>query len=373
MFLNGAIIGAVFYFPRALGLDLISPWGWIALTIVLALANWYAVDWVFPRRHIYRFFGRAEPLLSHRLRFARQIALFTTLIVSVAVTLVELLGKSDNASLIPSDAATPLAAITTAFLASLGWLYTRFEQEKADRARATQEAFKRFYGDTNISLQEIIKDLIGRYREETGFSDVEPLPLDAIDKPMKINTDKGSPDKVEMTLRGPLDRFFNELNKIAFGVRHGELDYHTVEMIMRPRYIEYNYIFFEYVRNQTNAFPIGETDFYRSNRRTWEHMLWLTSRLPLLKTDNLDWTRIVMPRMELSADDRIPAPHFADRLSFLPDHEVVFNALARFDRHRLARPLANRDKPKKPAKPKARRKAKSKAAFEKRTGNARAA
>lgn len=326
---NGVLSGAVSFLPPAIGLAIIWPWGWLAALAVMALLNWYMIDWALPRRAIYHLMGRSEPVLNHRLRFVRQIVLFAILITAVAVTLVQLLGESDNGSLIPSAAATPLAGITTAFLASFGWLYTRFEQEKAERARATQEAIKRFYDESNMSQHRTIAALTAAYREAHGFPGGEPLPKTAFDEPVEIESEASPPVKGKKRLREPLDRFFNILNQIAFGVRQGELDYQTVEMILRARYIQFGFMFFEYIKQETEA---QETSGgrWRSQKRTWEHMLWLTSELPMLKVDGTDWERIVMPPDHIigaKSDELLLAPRTAAGGPFGIDWDLIDSAM----------------------------------------------
>jgi hypothetical protein len=312
-----------------IGLTIIAPWGWLAALAVLALLDWYVLDWLLPRRAVHRLFGRSEPVLSHRLRFVRQVALFGILIVAVAVTLVQLLGASDNGSRIPSAAATPLAGITTAFLASFGWLYTRFEQEKAERARATQEAIKRFYDESNMSQHRTITALAAEYRRAHGFPGGKPFPPGAFDEYLEIESESAAGTKVRKRLREALDRFFNILNQIAFGVRQGELDYQTVEMILRPRYIQFGFVFFEYIRQETKAEQESDGR-WRSQTRTWEHMLWLTSRLPMLKTDGTDWQHIVMPPdhiVGVREGERLRPPPSPRRSGFRLDWERIASGM----------------------------------------------
>lgn len=332
--INGVLAGAVLFLPPNIGLEIIWPWGWLASLSVMALLNWYMIDWLLPRRAIHHMLGRSEPVLNHRLRFVRQIALFGILIIAVAVTLVQLLGESDNGSLIPSAAATPLAGITTAFLASFGWLYTRFEQEKAERARATQEAIKRFYDESNMSQNRTIAALTAAYREAHGFPGGEPLPKTAFDEPVEIESEASPPVMGKKRLREPLDRFFNIMNQIAFGVRQGELDYQTVEMILRARYIQYGFMFFEYIKKETDA-QEGSGGRWQSQKRTWEHMLWLTSKLPMLKTDGTDWERIVMPPDHIigtQKDELLTAPKKTTGGPFSPNWILIDSAM-----HKLAR------------------------------------
>lgn len=336
---NGVFFGAVFYLPTQVGMKLVEIWGWIAYVAVAALGNWYAIDWIYPRRRIHHFFRRSEPVLSHRLRFARQMTLFALLLICVAVTLVELLGTSENGSTIPSDAATPLAGITTAFLASVGWLYTRFEQDKADRAKATQETFKRFYDENNMSQHKVIGDMIYAYRINYGHPNSMPLPIAIVSEPLEILENRKFNLKISSTLKEPLDRFFNLLNQIAFGVRQGELDYQTVEMILRPRYIHFNYLFFEYIKQETAAKPT-RSGRSRAQNRTWEHMLWLTAKLPMLKSDGTDWEHIVMPPDHIIGyrpGERIPHPRDPD-IALLPDLDLISDALLRIDNRHVRAP-----------------------------------
>jgi len=326
---NGVLAGAVLFLPPNIGLEIIWPSGWLASLSVMALLNWYMIDWLLPRRAIHHILGRSEPVLNHRLRFVRQVLLFGILIIAVAVTLVQLLGESDGGSLIPSAAATPLAGITTAFLASFGWLYTRFEQEKAERARATQEAIKRFYDESNMSQHRTISALATAYRDAHDFPNGQPLPQSAFDEYLDITSEASPAIKSSKRMREPLDRFFNILNQIAFGVRQGELDYQTVEMILRARYIQFGFVFFEYIKQETQA-KEDSTGRWRSQKRTWEHMLWLTSKLPMLKADGTDWDRIVMPPDHIIGtrhDELLLPPNSMTGGPFSPNWELIDSAM----------------------------------------------
>ncbi|MEM6858130.1 MAG: hypothetical protein AAF559_09685 [Pseudomonadota bacterium] len=254
------------------------------------------MDGMFPRRSLYYGIGLPEPYLKFEIRFWRAIILLALALAGVAATLVMVLGGPQPGVPIPEKAATPLAGITTAFLASLGWLFTRFESGKSDRASATLDAIKTQLYDAHLDgIIKRIQSLVKRYRQDKSFAGARPLPFEAIDEPLKIYVQDNHPSRERrLTLRQPVNDFFNALNQIALGVRQGELDRSTVESLLRPRYLQYNFIMFEYVVKATGALkqPNGR---WQAQNRTWEHMLWLTSKLPMLEKDQTDWEHIVMP------------------------------------------------------------------------------
>lgn len=292
---NGALSGAVFFGLGLIGLELITPWGWVNLGLIHLLFSWYLADGLFARRAIYRFFGLTEPYMRHAVRFWRAIGLLALFLLGVAATIVKLqqsvAGQQDE---IPQDAIVPLAAIVTAFLASTGVLLTRYEQGKADRTKTSLDAIReQLYGTHLTKVYDDVRELTSLCRKQFGIQSRAPIPVAC----MKIRKQKSGwlgSRPTGKTLEYSVDQFFNALNQLALGVRMGHLDHTTVELLLRPRYLLFGFVFFEYIRQETKA-EVESNGRWRSQNRTWEHMLWFTSKLPMLKADGTDWQRIVMP------------------------------------------------------------------------------
>lgn len=293
---NGGMLLAIFGITAILDLRFIAPWGYINLVLVMVLVNWYQLDATFPRRQIYAFFNTNEPVLSHEIRFWRRVIFLLLLLLPVAVTLVEIIRPPESTAAIPQAAATPAAAIITAFLASIGWMFQRFEQDKSNRALSTQKAFERFYGEANMSLLDHIIRYTGAVRAQGTYDRAKPLPIEIMAyKPPRSKLRALIAQEEPPSLEQLVDRFFNILNQLAFGIRQGELDFRTIEMIMRPRYVQFSFVFFESIKLSTAAVFDPATGRWRATRRTWEHMLWLTDKFPILSIDLARPEYLVLP------------------------------------------------------------------------------
>jgi hypothetical protein len=292
--MNGVLMCAVLFAIDIVGLKLLEPFGWGNLAAIQLLCSWYLIDGRIPRRRIYGSFGLSEPYLRHEIRFWRAIALLVFTLMGVGVTLVSLLRTSQASNTIPAGAAIPVAGIITAFLASFGVLLTRFEQSKADRTKASLDAIReQMYGAHLTKIYSDVRKLTSECQKAMGLERSHPLPTACMTFE-QVDHESGPKPPDGKTLSYNVDQFFNALNQLALGVRLGHLDHTTIELLLRPRYIQFSFIFFEYIKQETSA-QLESNGRWRSQKRTWEHMLWLTSKLPMLKADGTDWDRIVMP------------------------------------------------------------------------------
>jgi hypothetical protein len=177
-----------------------------------------------------------------------------------------------------------LVVLTAAYLASIGWMYTRFEQDRSERSKATLEAIRdQMYGSAITSAYADMVKLSGHYRQVTGLDKYAPLPLDAMktrldetDWRLKISGKGGT------TLEDAAVRYFNALNQLALGVRQGQFDLTTIKLVLRPRFVRTAARFFEFVKQKTGARWDADSGRYRARRRTLEHFLWLLVHLDVL-------------------------------------------------------------------------------------------
>jgi hypothetical protein len=115
------------------------------------------------------------------------------------------------------------------------------------------------------------------------------------------------------TLGSAAEEFFNALDHIAFGVRQGQFDFRAIEMNLRQRFIRAAFAFNAYLENEVEAeaLPDGRR---RATTRTWEHYLWLVTRLDVLPSDKVDRQAIVLPPdhiigpMDASPGKQVPDP-----------------------------------------------------------------
>jgi len=289
-----------------LGLSLVS-WGWANLAIISGLVAWYFIDALFPRRAIYEVWGDTEGPLRLELRLWRKMILLTCVVIGLAgagITLYpldELTRQSTAPVKIPPEALRPLFVLVGAYLAAIGWLYTTFEKEKSDRASNTLMAIRdQLYGNhvstVHLQLQLLTKDI----QAKMHLGHMDPIPSDKMARKVSDLPDDIRPDgRISLTLTEVLDQFLNALNQLALGVRLGQFDLRTVQLVLRPRFIRYAFVYSEYIREQTKAEQESTEGRWRSKVRTWEHFLWLVSRLDVLETDQVDINKIVLPPKNL--------------------------------------------------------------------------
>ncbi|MEL6857179.1 MAG: hypothetical protein AAFO74_02255 [Pseudomonadota bacterium] len=293
----GGLTVAFLHFVNLIGLKLVWPYGWVNMTIASAIIAWYTADSLIARRTIYKLFGESEDTIKHELRLWRRVALLTSALTAVGSAMIALAPQAGKGNVIPALAAGPIAILTGAFLATLGWMYTRFEQEKSDRAAATLQAIReQLYGEYISKVYRQMRVMSDHYRTINGISDSEPLPIAAMETQLTdLQADRQPEGSKSTTLEYATDQFFNALNQLAFGVRQGQFDLRTIEMVMRPRFVRHAFLFFEYIKKETKAKEHPRLVRHRATKRTWEHFLWLTSKLDVLATDNIEFEYIVMP------------------------------------------------------------------------------
>lgn len=287
-----------------LGLSL-SLAGVLNLLLVAALVAWYAVDTAVPRTgELYELFGVAEPVLRPALRLARRLVLLSATGAALVAAVVELSeeGATRTAGL-PGAAVSPLAILMGALLAAIGWMYTTYEHERNHRAASTLDAIReQMYGDRITRIRAALERTVQSIRGELGLGLDEPIPLQRMETPvdLKVVTDHVTPDGCN--LADLADDLLDALDQVAYGVRDGQLDYRTIEMVLRGRYVRYAFTFAPYIALQTGAAcPWPGPSRPRARTRTWEHFLWLTGRLPEFDNDHVRIAEMVRAPLLLDA------------------------------------------------------------------------
>lgn len=296
-----------------LGLQLAWPWGWVNLAVASFLASWFVVDVLFPRRTIYGFFGALEGTLKHGLRFWRRVALLTTSVLSLAGALVALTAGDSSEVPIPPQTAPLLVVLAGAFLASFGWMYTRFEQEKADRASATLQAIRDQMYDSKIASIYRMLTVFSRYCVETMGTPAD-RPFDEKELAVRLETvlvGIKARSLESYSHSEAADQFINALNQLAFGVRQGQFDFDTIKLVLRPRFVRMAFRYHELIAQSTNAEYVAALDRDRACGRTWEHFLWLVSKMEVLSSDAVSYRYIMMPPSHIVGTregERVKAP-----------------------------------------------------------------
>lgn len=282
-------------------LSLHVTWLGLANTLVASLiCSWYVLDGNLHRRSFYELFGVIEPPLKPSIRFWRKVVLLTCALAAVGAAGIALQQDANIQSaspLIPPAALNQISILTAALIAGVGWMFTGFEKEKSDRAANTLTAIRdQLYGAQVSDTIRAIRLIIEKYRKKHGIPPKEPLPMAAMETQL-LSVEKGlRPPSLppEITLGSLVDQFFNALNQLAFGVRQGQFDKSTVEMVLRPRFVRHVYVFKEYIKSETDAASVGK-GYFRSQKRTWEHLLWIVYHFPLLESDKIEPNTLVLP------------------------------------------------------------------------------
>lgn len=251
---------------------------------------WFYADLCFPRRSIYRFWKRSEGILKHSLRFWRKVLLLGNTLIGLGLVLDAATDASET-----NDART-IAILAGAFLASFGWMYTRFEQDRADRIKATLEALKEHMaGGATQNLLLALKPYVTYCKQELGATTARPFSQRALDVTAQQALRANLHQTPDLTHCETSDQIINSYDRLALGVRLGHFEFETVELAIRARLIRIAFRYHLNIRKSTNAKLDKRCGRYRSQSRTWEHFLWLTSKMDVFETDTVDFKHICMP------------------------------------------------------------------------------
>ena len=275
---------AISVIARLFGIEPV-PVGHVLGLAASALAIWYLHDMCEPRETIYRRFGYPEAVLKPIRRHLRLIAMVGLALIGAGAVLVELLGLDDAARL-DSAAAGPVALMVAAALATMGWIVTNYQNQKAMRIsnslQANRDVFhENRYATRRLQIAEAVAAL--RRKNPSRLSpERDAIPLDLMSAPFGslLNAEDACDPKERKTpFLHIVTEWLNLLEQVAFGVRSGQIDYVTVEQTMRSTYLRSYAVFEEYIAESAGA----ETDSgreYRASEKAYEHFLWFVAALP---------------------------------------------------------------------------------------------
>lgn len=283
-----------------------SGFAWSYLLLATFLTSWFTADVFFARRTIYACFGRLEGTLKHGLRFWRRVGFLSLMVAGLGITLLEQLGSRDSNGALSPQVASAMAVLVGVYFASFGWMYTRYEQEKSDRAAATLDAIRdQLY---NPEIAQIYRLLLSfstycvnnlKTPADRPFNESE-LALTAAS--ISGHQSDGKKDAADpaglMNHRTAAIFFLNSLDQLAFGVRKGQFDLGTIQMVLRERFIRFAFRYHQVIGKDTNPKPLKKIHRERSQTRSYEHFLWLTSKMDFLAVDEkrgASWEYIILP------------------------------------------------------------------------------
>ena len=285
--------------------NLIPTWPERVLgTALMALGLWYVHDMMVPRKVVYGHFGLEEPIIQPIIRHLRLTATVFLSLIGLGILLATKLGVQADQILHPAQAG-PLGILAAASLATLGWIFTNYQNQKnANIANTIGIMRDVFHTSRYPRLRLLLGHSVKRVRAFKGVDQENPTLPDClydIDLRALFHPDDLETSERLLTLGNVVDEVLNTLEQIAYGVRSGQLDANTVEMTMRQAFIR-NYIVFETrIAESAGARPrhtLKPGEDWRSETPTYEHFLWLVHHLPKKPRDNFPGTYLRPPRVK---------------------------------------------------------------------------
>lgn len=173
------------------------------------------------------------------------MALFTAVMSAAAAGLLSAAETTGPVSDWLPSAISAGAVLVAAFAASIGWMVTVLQKEKGDLSAATLQIIRdQMYGD-GASVYRNARDAVSALRREAAGLLGEPpevLPADVFER-----------DRKAKLAQRDVDAFLSMLDQLACGVRLGHLDYLTMKLILRPRFIRFAYVLHPYIARETRA------------------------------------------------------------------------------------------------------------------------
>ena len=221
-------------------------WFFTIVTIIEAILAWYMIDVFVSRQTIYSWFKDTEQPIKLEIRFFRRILLLVVILLGVVTFgneayiseghttsegLSRIFGGSRNLALV-------LAGI---FIATFGWMYTNFQKEVSDRITNTLSVVhQQIYGQNFVALTRQLSVLVKLARvahsNQNGILKVEAFNLSHAEL-LNASLPEGNDN---VTLSSLVNRLLNALEQIAYGVRAGYYDFHTIEMVFSSAFYNAN-------------------------------------------------------------------------------------------------------------------------------------
>lgn len=251
------------------------------------------LDVLVSRQTIYSWFKDTEQPIKLEIRFFRRVLLLFVILFGVVTFWNEAnfndgQTSSDALSIAVGGTRNLSLVLIGIFVATFGWMYTNFHKEVSDRISNTLLVLhQQIYGQNFVTLTQQLATLVKLARvthsHPNGILKFESFSLSHAE----LLSESLSEGVKEKTLGSLVNRLLNALEQIAYGVRAGHYDFHTIEMVFRQRFVSRTIEFAEFIRNETEATFDEQFGQYRANNRTWEHCLWLVDQLPIIESDKI--------------------------------------------------------------------------------------
>lgn len=272
--------------------------GWLNLCILLSLSIWMLIDGLFGRRAVYSLFGVPEEPPDPNVLFWRKVGCLASMQFGLAGAAIAIIsGGNESQGSVLSANLGPLFILLSSFGASFGWLYQGHMAGLKNRASETREAIKEYLESDAVAEAYLQSNrLVAHIRRTHGVDYQEPIPLSLMQtKIREMPFEYRPPGNNTSSLENTIDIFFNSLNRLAWEARSGSLDANSIITILRPRYVRNLFVFSEYIASTTAAETVPSLGRLRATRRTWEHMLWLATLMPIRTDDGVDAEKLVLP------------------------------------------------------------------------------
>lgn len=258
--------------------------GWNGVFWLFCVANlalWYLLDVWEPRDTIYQRYGLEEAVINPLCRHLRLMLAILLGLGAVFALLLTGLRSLEGAGPTTGSVA-PFALLAAASLATLGWLMTNFQNQKAHRIAHTLQANRDVfhadrYADRRLRIAQAVRKLKAWYPEAIPS---DAIPSDFLDiRWGRLMGNSVDPAEGQYPFRFMAVEWINQLEQVAFGVRSGQIDYNAVEQTMRSTYLRTYANFEPYILKVCKA-PVGDMSAdWRARSKTYEHFIWLVSKL----------------------------------------------------------------------------------------------
>lgn len=259
-------------------------------------------------------FRTAEKPISLQRRLVRNLLL---IVYPQAIALVYALTDLIATDQLTAENMGPIFILTSAMMATVGWLYTNYVSALKARHAATIQHFHQLNGDdTHREYASALKLFVAKYAvpdEPAGFG--KHFPADDVQRLWDDSECVEVGDRSH-TFRDVCQYFLGYLEHVALGVRVGIYDYDLMQRQRRRRLMLYYNTLFYVIVYQSGAMPVrgkwlrNGYDYKRGND-VWENFIWLMMKMDDRSRINsdihpirrIDPRRNREPRAELSNTD----------------------------------------------------------------------
>lgn len=277
---------------------IINPLGWLNIGVLMYLSTWMLVDGLFGRRAVYSLCGEPEESPEPNVLFWRKVGFLASIQFGLAGAAIAIIsGEGDRQSSVLSENLGPLFILLSSFGASFGWLYQGHMAGQSNRASETREAINQYLqSDAVFEAYSQSSRLVAYIRRTYEIIRQEPMPICLMQTTINnVPIEYRPPGDGARSLEDTIDIFFDALNRLAWEARSGSLDINSIIHLLRQRYVRNAFVFSEYIAYTTEAEWVPRLGRCRAKNKTWEHMLWLVTLMPISDSDDVDASKLVLP------------------------------------------------------------------------------